>query len=81
MEQHTFKDYNFKVIPGTGPYTIREEDIDKGKSITVRRRKDYWGEKTRANVGLYNFDELRYVIVRDDNLAYEMFKKGELDYY
>src|SRR5439155_20251634 len=41
------KDYNFKVIPGSGPYTIREEDVEKGKSISVRRRKDYWAEKVR----------------------------------
>jgi len=75
------KEYNFKLIPGSGPYTIREEDVDKGKSITVRRRKDYWAEKSRANVGLGNFDELRYVVVRDENLAFEMFKKGELDYF
>ena len=46
------KEYNFKVLPGSGPYTIREEDISKGKSISVRRRKDYWAEKARVNVGV-----------------------------
>jgi microcin C transport system substrate-binding protein len=75
------KEYNFKIIPGSGPYTIREEDIAKGKSISVRRRPDYWAAKSRANAGLFNFDELRFVVVRDENLAFEMFKKGELDYY
>lgn len=75
------KDYNFKVIPGSGPYTIREEDVVKGKSISVRRRKDYWAEKARASVGMNNFDELRFIIVRDEKLAFEMFKKGELDYH
>jgi microcin C transport system substrate-binding protein len=75
------KEYNFKVLPGSGPYMLREEDIAKGKSISVRRRKDYWGEKARANVGVANFDELRYVVVRDENLAFEMTKKGDLDYY
>jgi microcin C transport system substrate-binding protein len=75
------KEYNYKLLPGSGPYLIREEDIVKGKSITVRRRSGYWAEKARANVGLGNFDELRFTVVRDDNLAFEMFKKGELDYY
>src|SRR5262249_6562815 len=56
-------------------------DIDKGKSITIRRRKDYWGEKYRANVGQNNIDQFRRVVVRDENLAIEMLKKGELDYY
>lgn len=75
------KEYNYKLMPGTGPYTISEDDIKKGQSITVRRRKDYWGEKARANIGINNFDELRFVVVRDENLAFEMFKKGELDTY
>src|SRR6185295_13279294 len=75
------KDYNFKVLTGSGAYTIRQEDVVKGKSIVVRRRKDYWAEKARANVGIGNFDELHFVIVRDEKLAFEMFKKGELDYY
>ena len=39
------KDYNYKLLPGSGPYTILEDDIKKGQSITMRRRKDYWGEK------------------------------------
>lgn len=75
------KDYNFKMLPGTGPYIIREEDVDKGKSVTVRKRNDYWGEKSRGNVGVANFGELRFVVVRDQNLAFEMFKKGELDFF
>jgi microcin C transport system substrate-binding protein len=75
------KNYNYKLLPGTGPYTIEEADIDKGKSITVRRRKDYWAANSRANVGLNNFDEMRFVVVRDENLAFEQFKKGEVDAY
>jgi len=75
------KEYNYKLLPGTGPYTISEQDIDKGKSISARRRKDYWADKARANVGSNNFDELHFVVVRDENLAFEMFKKGELDIY
>jgi microcin C transport system substrate-binding protein len=75
------KEYNYKLMPGSGPYTISEDDIKKGQSITVRRRKDYWGEKARANIGTNNFDELRFVVVRDENLAFEMFKKGEIDAY
>lgn len=75
------KEYNFKVIPGSGPYTLNENDIVKGKSITIRRRKDYWGEQQRRNVGTNNFDELRETVVRDQNLVLQMFKKGDLDYY
>jgi len=75
------RDYNFKLLPGTGPYTLDEADIDKGNSVTIRRRSDYWAEAYRRNVGLHNFDEIREVVVREQNLAFEMFKKGDLDYY
>ena len=75
------RDYNFKLLPGTGPYSVEDSDIKKGTSISIRRRKDYWGEKARVNVGQYNFDELRFTVVRDENLAFEMFKRGDLDFF
>lgn len=75
------KDYNFKLMPGSGQYILNEADIVKGRSITMRRRPDYWAEKQRRNIGTGNFNEIREIIVRDDNLAFEMFKKGDLDYF
>jgi microcin C transport system substrate-binding protein len=75
------KEYNFKMIPGSGPYVVNEADVVKGKSVSIRRRKDYWAEKHRANIGAGNFDEIREIIVRDQNLAFQMFKKGDLDDY
>ena len=53
----------------------------KGRSITIRRRTDYWAENVRRNIGSNNFDEIREIVVRDQKLAIEMFKRGDLDYY
>ncbi|MGE0393292.1 MAG: extracellular solute-binding protein [Vicinamibacterales bacterium] len=76
------KDYNFRMIPGSGPYVVEEADVVKGKSVTIRRRKTgYWAENHRRNVGVNNFDEIREIVVRDQKLAFEMFKKGDLDTY
>ena len=75
------KDYNFKLLPGSGAYKVEETDIQKGKSVSIRRRTDYWAEKYRRNVGLNNFDEVREIVVRDQKLAFEMFKKGDIDDY
>jgi microcin C transport system substrate-binding protein len=75
------KDYNFKLLPGSGAYKVEEADIQKGKSVSIRRRADYWAGKYRRNVGLNNFDEVREVVVRDQKLAFEMFKKGDIDDY
>ena len=38
------KEYNYKMLPGSGPYIVNESDVVKGNSITIRRRNDYWAE-------------------------------------
>ena len=73
--------YQYKMLPGTGPYMISPGDVDKGKSIKIRRRKDYWAINQRRNVGTSNFDEIQEIVVRDRGLEFEMFKKGDLDKY
>jgi microcin C transport system substrate-binding protein len=75
------REYNFKLLPGSGPYTVRDADVVKGKSLSLRRRPDYWAAHDRRNIGIANFDEIRETVVRDENLSFEMFKKGDLDYY
>ena len=75
------REYNYKMLPGTGPYAVAEADVVKGREIRIRRRKDFWGEKQRRNAGLANFDEIRQTVVRDRNLELEMLKRGDLDYY
>lgn len=90
LPEHIIKDlsgskyneqYQFKCMVGSGPYTILDEDIKKGESITLRRRSDYWGEKEKFNTGKNNFDEIVMHRVMDDLLEFEKFKKGELDIY
>jgi len=73
--------YQFEVIPGSGPYALLKEDINKGQSVTFRRRSDYWAEKERFNVGLNNFDAIKLDVVQDESLAFEKFKKGDIDVY
>ncbi len=73
--------FQFEVIPGTGPYIIVKDGISKGQSITFRRRSDYWAEKERSNIGLNNFDLVKFEVIQDESLAFEKFKKGDLDIY
>ena len=75
------REYNFKLLPGSGPYAISEADVVKGQSLSLRHRNDYWAAEERRNVGRGNFDELRFLVVRDENLAFEMFKKGDIDFH
>ena len=75
------KEFNDKMVPGSGPYMVRTSDLEKGNVVHIRRRPDYWAEKYRRNVGAYNFDEIREITVRDRNLEFEMVKRGDLDYF
>ncbi len=74
-------EYQFRLLTGSGPYSLRDSDVKKGHYLTFRRRKDYWGADQRFATGLYNFDLIRLVSTEDSVLALEKAKKGELDIY
>jgi microcin C transport system substrate-binding protein len=75
------RDWNDKMLPGSGPYFVTPADLEKGKAIHIRRLPTYWAEKYRRNIGTGNFDEIRDIVVRDRNLEFEMVKRGDLDFY
>ncbi|MCC7431246.1 hypothetical protein IT568_10410 [bacterium] len=73
--------YQFQMMPGSGAYVLDQDATKKGEVLVLKRRKDYWAENYQANIGLNNFDEIRFVFVLDDRLQLEKFKKGEFDFY
>lgn len=75
------RDYGYRMLPGTGPYIVYEGDIDKGNMLTISKRDNYWASGNRASVGLANFDAIDQIVVRDRNLEFEIFKRGDIDYY
>lgn len=80
MDGETYvNEWNWRLPPGSGPYELKTEDIIKGHSITVRRRKNYWDEDNPNFQGVYNFDSIRWDVIRDDELEYQKFLAGELD--
>ncbi|NQV41189.1 MAG: hypothetical protein HQ506_02445 [Candidatus Marinimicrobia bacterium] len=76
------KEYQFKMLPGTGPYEIKEDDIISQESFTLTRRTDYWGIDDPTSKYTSNFDKIKFIVVKDNNaLIFEKFKKGEADFY
>jgi len=73
------KKYNWAVAPNTGPYQISK--IKKGKSITFKRKKDWWAANLKYYKNRFNVDKVKYTVIRDVNLALEYFKKGKLDMF
>lgn len=82
---HTFRgknyltDLNWDLPNGSGPYKL--ESFKKGSNIVFARRDDFWAKDRREYAGTYNFDQIKFTVVRDDALTFEKFKKGELDIY
>ncbi len=80
MDGETYlKEWNWRLPPGSGPYTLSSSDIRKGRSITIRRRKDWWAKDLPENRYTCNFDEIQWQIVRDDELLYQKVLAGEID--
>jgi microcin C transport system substrate-binding protein len=64
---------------GSGPYRIKQ--MSAGRSIAYERVPDYWGKDLPVNKGQWNYDEIRFEYYRDETVAFESFKAGNLDYH
>ncbi len=71
------RDYNWKIEPNTGPYQISE--VRKGKYIEFERVEDWWGDDEKYFRHRFNPSKLRYTVIRDLNVAWEHFLKGDID--
>jgi peptide/nickel transport system substrate-binding protein len=76
-ENRDFEKTTLAPLIGTGPYVFGE--IKPGESIVYRKNKDYWGKDLAINKGAWNFDQIRIDYFRDNNSAFESFKKGLID--
>ncbi len=72
------KAFNATIV-GSGPYQL--EKTVPGERIVLGRRSDYWGAQLTQNIGRYNFERILFKVVPDTNVQYEIFKKGDIDYF
>ena len=77
-EGRDFSETTLEPPLGSGPYRIA--DFDAGRAITYERAPDYWGRDLPVNRGQNNFDRIRYDYYRDNTIALEAFKAGEIDF-
>lgn len=73
------EDYQWRITPKVGPYQIKEDDIKKGRSITLTRDPEWWAQDKRFFRGRFNPDRYELTVVRDANKAAESFARGDLD--
>lgn len=76
-EGRSFDSATFDIPPGSGPYKVAE--FDPGRRIVYERVPDYWAADSLTNTGHNNFERVIYDYYRDDAVAFEAFKAGNLD--
>ena len=62
----------------SGPYAL--DRADWGKTITYRRRDDYWARDLPVRRGMFNFDRITYTYFKDEVARLEGFKAGQFDW-
>jgi microcin C transport system substrate-binding protein len=63
---------------GSGPYRLKE--FTPPSLIVYERVKDHWGKDLPVSIGRDNFDEVRFVYLRDSTVALEAFKADQIDW-
>lgn len=63
---------------GSGPYKIESSALNR--SISYRRRADYWAADLPVCRGFYNFDRITYEYFGDPAVAMQAFKAGDIDF-
>jgi microcin C transport system substrate-binding protein len=77
LNEEFVKKYNWEIEPNTGPYQI--EEFKKGKSLRLKRKKDWWAGGLKYFQNRFNVDEVIFEVVRDTSIQWEYFKKAKLD--
>ena len=69
--------FEFPVV--SGPYRLLESK--KSRYVKMVRRGDYWQRAYPFNQGRYNFDHIVFKVFNEETIAFQSFKKGDLDIY
>lgn len=71
--------YQWRFVPTPGAYIVRDEDVRKGRSITLTRLEDWWAKDKKYFRNRYNADRIRLTVIRDSAKSFEAFKRGDID--
>ena len=73
-QTHDFTQSTLDPSLSSGPYMV--EKAEPNRTITYRRRDDYWGWHLPVNRGRWNFERIRFEYFRDRSALFEAFKAG-----
>ena len=67
-----------RTLIGSGPYSL--DKFEKGQKLVLKRFDKWYGFSDDHWRGYYNFDQMVYRFVKEENVALEMVKKGDFDF-
>jgi microcin C transport system substrate-binding protein len=73
--------YQWEFEPTPGAYVVREDDIRKGRSITLTRNDSWWAKDKKHWRYRFNPDRIQLSIIRDNAKMFEAFKRGDIDQF
>jgi microcin C transport system substrate-binding protein len=77
LDTQWVQNYNWQPAPGTAAYKVG--DVRKGKYVRFDRINDWWANNKRYYKHRFNPDHIIVKVIRDPNIAWQYFQKGELD--
>lgn len=87
--QHFYKElgddfierYQWRFVPTTGAYQIKQSDIKKGRSITLSKVDNWWAKDQKFWRYRFNANKIQFNIIRDNAKVFESFLRGDLDQF
>lgn len=76
-ETHSFSKPSLQAAPASGPYEI--DTIIAGRTIILKRVKNWWGENLPSQKGSYNFDIIRADYYFENNALFLGFQADQYD--
>lgn len=73
--------YNWRVMPTSGAYTIRPQDVKQQVSVTLSHVPHWWAENKKFMKGRFNPARVRELVVHDPDKAFEEFVHGDIDIF
>lgn len=77
-QQRDISKTTLAAVMGSGPYKVAA--LQPGSSIRYELRDDYWGKDLPINLGQNNFRTVSYTYFADNDVEFEAFRAGTIDY-
>ncbi|TVS16828.1 MAG: ABC transporter substrate-binding protein [Gammaproteobacteria bacterium] len=71
--------YQWRFVPTSGAYVVRDEDVRRGRSIALTRNPDWWAKDLPFWRYRFNYDRVHFSVIRDTAKHFESFRAGEVD--